>query len=67
MDLITEIRNFYLKIENGYVVGTLQYDPQIPGYQLFQALEMPEKIVTGCYQLIESELVWDEEKYKTLL
>lgn len=67
MDLIIEPGKFYLKIEEGYVVDAVEYNPDLPNYQLFEAPTIPSNILNRCYQLIDGELVLDEAKHEVFL
>jgi len=67
MDLIIESGKFYLKIEDGYVVDAVEYNPERNDYQLFESETIPEDILNRCYQLIDGALVLDQDKYQKFL
>jgi hypothetical protein len=58
---------FYLKLENGFVVDAIEYNPGREDFQLYEAPTIPSDILNHCYKIEGGNLVLDGDKYSEFL
>jgi hypothetical protein len=58
---------FYLRVENGYVIDAVEYNPERSDFQLYQAPSIPSDILNRCYKLEGGKLVLDADKHAVFL
>ena len=65
--MIIEKGKYYIQIKEGYITDAVEYNPNLPNYQLYQAPTIPSDILNQCYQLVDGKLVLDGDKHKIFL
>ena len=65
--MIIEKGKYYIQIKEGYITDAVEYNPNLPDYQLYQAPTIPSDIMNQCYQLVDGKLVLDEAKHALFL
>jgi histidinol phosphatase-like PHP family hydrolase len=65
--MIIEKGKFYLKVENGFVIDAVEYNPERSDFQLYQAPSIPSDILNRCYKLEGGKLVLDTDKHAAFL
>jgi hypothetical protein len=58
---------FYLKVENGFVIDAVEYNPERADFQLYEAPSIPSNILNRCYKLEGGKLVLDADKHAAFL
>jgi histidinol phosphatase-like PHP family hydrolase len=58
---------FYLRVENGFVIDAVEYNPERADFQLYEAPSIPSDILNRCYKLEGGKLVLDTDKHAAFL
>lgn len=56
----------YLRIEGGYIIDCIKYEPKSSLYQRFEGV-IPPHIHSRCYKLISNNIVADQTKLNLYL
>jgi hypothetical protein len=65
--MIIEKGKFYLRVENGFVIDAVEYNPERSDFQLYQAPSLPSNLLNRCYKLEGGKLVLDTVKHQAFL
>jgi histidinol phosphatase-like PHP family hydrolase len=62
-----EAGKFYLRVENGFVIDAVEYNPERSDFQLYEAPSIPSDILNRCYKLEGGVLTLDTDKHAAFL